>query len=49
MPKRKRKKQSKEKRVSINYGNFDPDMPVNDFFEHLNLDDPADLEEALNN
>ena len=49
MPKRKHKKQSKDKRVSLNYGHFDPDIPVHDFFEHLNLDDPGDLEEALYN
>jgi hypothetical protein len=48
MAKRKTKK-SKEKRVRINYGNFDPNIPVNDFFEHLNLDNPGDLEEALDN
>ena len=43
------KKQNKEKRVRINYGNFDPNIPVNDFFDHLNLDNPGDLEEALEN
>jgi hypothetical protein len=49
MAKRKRKKQSRNKRVRLNYGNFEPDIPVSDFFEHLNLDEPADLEEALDN
>jgi hypothetical protein len=49
MAKRKRKKPNKDKRVRLNYGNFDPNIPVNDFFEHLDLDNPADLEEALNN
>jgi hypothetical protein len=49
MPPKRRKKQSRSIRPSLNYGNFDPDIPVNDFFEHLNLDNPADLEEALDN
>jgi hypothetical protein len=49
MPPRKRKKQSRNKRPRLNYGNFDPDIPVNDTLEHLNLDEPGDLEEALDN
>jgi hypothetical protein len=49
MAKSKRKKQNKEKRLRLNYGNFDPNIPVNDFFEDLDLDKPGDLEEALEN
>jgi hypothetical protein len=49
MPPRKRKKPNKNKRVRLNYGNFDLDIPVNDVFENLNLDEPGDLEEALDN
>jgi hypothetical protein len=49
MEKRKPKKRDKVKHVSLHYGNFDPDIPVNDFFEHLNVDEPGDLEEALDN
>ncbi len=33
MVKRKRKKRDKVKHVMLNYGHFDPDIPVNDFFE----------------
>ena len=49
MAKRKRKKRDKVKHVSLHYGNFDPDIPVNDFFEYLNVDEPGDLEEVLDN
>ncbi len=49
MAKRKPKSRDKVKHVMLNYGNFDPDIPVNDCFEHLNLDEPGDLEEALDN
>jgi hypothetical protein len=49
MPPKKRKKQSRNKRLRLNYGNFDPDIPVSDFFENLDLDEPGDLEEALDN
>ena len=49
MAKRKHKKRDKVKHVMLNYGHFDPDIPVNDFFECLNLDEPGDIEEALDN
>jgi hypothetical protein len=49
MAKRKHKGRDEAKRVRLNYGDFDPNIPVNDFFENLNLDKPGDLEEALDN
>ena len=49
MAQRKPKKRDKVKNVMQNYGHFDPDIPVNDFFEHINLDEPGDIEEALDN
>jgi len=49
MAKRKRKSRDKVQKVMLHYGNFDPDIPVNDFFKYIDLHEQADVEEALEN
>ena len=44
--KRKRKKSKLARRLQYH---FEPDVPIHDFFEHIDLDNPGDLDEVIEN
>jgi hypothetical protein len=47
--KRRRRRSQRSKRTAQNQVSLDANVPTQDFFEHINLDDPGDLDKALNN
>jgi len=48
MAKRSRRKPKKSKPVTQFHWNVAPDVPVNDFFKYVDLDDPSDIDQAIN-